>query len=152
VHGEAQNNVMPGQCRLVLDCRLIPGQTAADLSAKIKSLLAEVERAEKKAVRFSYQCLEAREPTFIAKEAEIVQVLDQAYRDVSGQAPVYGGVPGSTDGTILFSRAGVPIVTVGPGDIHIPHHIDEWLDLDELIEATRLYAVAAIRFLGPADC
>jgi succinyl-diaminopimelate desuccinylase len=64
---------------------------------------------------------------------------------------VYGGVPGTTDGTILYCRAGVPIVTCGPGDVHIPHHINEWLGIDELIEATRLYAVAALRFLGVAE-
>jgi len=95
--------------------------------------------------------IEAREPTFTPRDAEIVQVLDAAYRDVTGKKPVYGGVPGTTDGTILFSRANVPIVTCGPGDIHIPHHIDEWLSIDELIEVTRLYAVAALRFLGVAE-
>jgi succinyl-diaminopimelate desuccinylase len=57
-------------------------------------------------------------------------------------------VPGSTDGTILNTRAGVPIVTCGPGDIHAPHQVDEWLDLEQLVEAARLYALAAMRFLG----
>ncbi|MFQ5611692.1 MAG: M20 family metallopeptidase [Anaerolineae bacterium] len=151
VKGEPQNNVMPGQSQLVIDCRLIPGQTSQDLTARIKACIAEVEAAEGNRVTFEYECIEAREPTFTPPEAEIVEVLDRSYRDVSGKEPVYGGVPGTTDGTILSSRAGVPIVTVGPGDIHIPHHIDEWLGLDELIEATRLYAVAAIRFLGVAE-
>jgi hypothetical protein len=30
----------------------------------------------------------------------------------------------------------------------MPHQVDEWLDLEELIEAARLYTVAAMRFLG----
>ena len=78
-------------------------------------------------------------------------MLDQAYRDLTGKEPVYGGVPGSTDGTILNSWAGVPIVTCGPGDIYIPHHVDEWQSLDELVEATILYVVAAMRFLGVVE-
>ena len=45
-------------------------------------------------------------------------------------------------------RARVPIVTCGPGDTLIPHHVDEYLDIDQLITATRLYAVTAMRYLG----
>ena len=36
------------------------------------------------------------------------------------------------DGTILNARKGIPIVTCGPGDIYIPHHIDEWVSVDEI--------------------
>ena len=151
LHGEAQNNVMPGQCQVVIDCRLIPGQSADDLSAHIRTLMTQVAEEEGNCVRFEFELIEVRPPTHIDRQAEIVRVLDGAYRAVSGKVPVYGGVPGSTDGTILFSRAGVPVVTIGPGDIHIPHHINEWLSLDELIEATRLYAVAAMRFLGVVE-
>ena len=149
--GEPQNNVMPGQARLTLDCRLIPGQTPEDLAAKIQTLFDRVSFGQDGRVQFAFDMVEARPPTFTPRQAEIVQVLDAAYRDVTGKEPVYGGVPGTTDGTILFSRANVPVVTCGPGDIHIPHHIDEWLSIEELIEATRLYAVAALRFLGVAE-
>jgi succinyl-diaminopimelate desuccinylase len=151
VHGEAQNNVMPAQAQLTLDCRLIPGQTPEDLEAKIRGLFDRVKATENAQVQFEFEMIEARAPTFIDQDAEVVQVLAAAYQDITGKEPIYGGVPGTTDGTILFSRANVPIVTCGPGDIHIPHHIDEWLSIEELIEATRTYAVAALRFLGVAE-
>jgi succinyl-diaminopimelate desuccinylase len=151
VRGEPQNNVMPAQCQLTLDCRLIPDQTPDDLEIRIRTLFEQVKASEDARVQFEFEVIEARPPTFISRDAEIVRVLDAAYRDITGREPVYGGVPGTTDGTILFSRAGVPIVTCGPGDIYIPHHINEWLGIDELVEATRLYVVAALRFLGVAE-
>jgi len=150
VRGEPQNNVMPAQTEIVLDIRLIPGQSPEEIEARIEAACDGV-RAKDERVTFAVQVLEARAPTATDRDEPIVQVLDQAYRDLTGQEPIYGGVPGSTDGTILNSRAGVPIVTCGPGDIYIPHHVDEWLGLDELIEATKLYVVAAMRFLGVAD-
>jgi succinyl-diaminopimelate desuccinylase len=150
VRGEPQNNVMPAQTEIVLDIRLIPGQSPEEIEARIKAACDAV-RAKDERVTFEVQILEARAPTATDRDEPIVQVLDQAYRDLSGREPIYGGVPGSTDGTILNSRAGVPIVTCGPGDIYIPHHVDEWLGLDELIEATKLYVVAAMRFLGVAS-
>lgn len=151
VYGEPQNNVMPDRARLTLDCRLIPGQTPEELESKVWALFDQVKATEGAPVQFEFEMIEARPPTFISQEAEIVQVLAAAYRDVTGKDPIYGGVPGTTDGTILFNHAHIPIVTCGPGAIHIPHHIDEWLSIDELIEATQLYAVAALRFLGVAE-
>jgi succinyl-diaminopimelate desuccinylase len=73
--------------------------------------------------------------------------LASAYTDLTGNPPVYGGVPGSTDGTILNARKGIPIVTCGPGDIHIPHHVDEWVSIEEIKLAARLYVLAAMRYL-----
>jgi succinyl-diaminopimelate desuccinylase len=150
VHGEPQNNVMPAQAELVLDIRLIPGQSPEEIEAKITAACDAV-RAKDERVTFETEVLETRAPTATNQDEPVVRVLDQAYQDLTGKAPIYGGVPGSTDGTILNSRVGVPIVTCGPGDIHIPHHVDEWLSLDELIEATKLYVVAAMRFLGVAE-
>ncbi|MBN1135193.1 MAG: M20 family metallopeptidase [Anaerolineae bacterium] len=147
VEGEAQNNVMPAQTQVVLDIRLIPGQSPDEIEVKIKAACDAV-RAQDELVTFEIEVLETRAPTATDRDEPIVQVLDQAYRDLTDKEPIYGGVPGSTDGTILNSRAGVPIVTCGPGAIHIPHHVDEWLSLDELVEATKLYLLAAIRFLG----
>jgi succinyl-diaminopimelate desuccinylase len=147
VRGEPQNNVMPAQTQAVLDIRLIPGQSPQEIEAKIRATCDAV-RAKDERLVFKVEVLEARAPTATDREEPVVKVLDQAYRDLTGKEPIYGGVPGSTDGTILNSQAGVPIVTCGPGDIYIPHHVDEWLGLDELIEATRLYVLAAMRFLG----
>jgi len=150
VSGEPQNNVMPAQTQAVLDIRLIPGQSPGEIESKIRAA-CEAIQAQDGRVSFKVEVLESRAPTATDRNEPVVRVLDRAYRDLTGKEPIYGGVPGSTDGTILNSWAGVPIVTCGPGDIHIPHHIDEWLGLDELIEATRLYALAAMRFLGVAE-
>jgi succinyl-diaminopimelate desuccinylase len=57
-------------------------------------------------------------------------------------------VPGATDGTFLHAWAGVSIVTIGPGDVTIPHQADEFVRLVEIAEACRIYAVAACHFLG----
>jgi succinyl-diaminopimelate desuccinylase len=147
VRGEPQNNVMGAQTEVVLDIRLIRGQSPQELKSEIQAACGRVE-AQHDGVTFEVEVIEARPPTSTGRDEPIVQVLDRACRDLTGKEPIYGGVPGSTDGTILHSRAGVPIVTCGPGDIHVPHQVDEWLDLEELIEAARLYTVAAMRFLG----
>jgi len=56
-------------------------------------------------------------------------------------------VPGSTDGTILRTTLGIPIVTLGPGNRLIPHQVDEHVDVSQLAEAARIYVAAALNFL-----
>jgi succinyl-diaminopimelate desuccinylase len=97
---------------------------------------------------YDMRVVEVRQPTRTSEAEPVVRALASAYTDITGAAPIYGGVPGSTDGTILNARKQIPIVTCGPGDIHIPHHIDEWVCVDEIKVAARLYVVAALRYLG----
>jgi succinyl-diaminopimelate desuccinylase len=146
-HGEAQNNVMPGASEVVLDCRLIPGQDAEKLQMKIAQLAESAVAADPR-LNYTLEVLEVRHPTATGRDEPVVRALASAYTDLTGQPPIYGGVPGSTDGTILHARKGIPIVTCGPGDIHIPHHVDEWVSIDEIKLAARLYVLAALRFLG----
>jgi succinyl-diaminopimelate desuccinylase len=77
----------------------------------------------------------------------IVKASVESYRTVVGKEPVYNGVPGATDGTFLH-LAGIPIVTTGAGDRHVPHQINEYIDLAELVEASRIYAETALIFLN----
>ncbi|MCB0045734.1 MAG: M20 family metallopeptidase [Caldilineaceae bacterium] len=147
VAGEAQKNVMPGATEVVLDLRLTPGQDPDDLAARLEERLRTV-CAEDARLAYEFEVMEVRHPTATDRTEPIVQVMADAYTHLTGAAPVYGGVPGSTDGTILHARKGIPIVTCGPGDIHIPHHIDEWVSIDEIKTAARLYVLAALRYLG----
>ncbi len=147
--GEPQNNVLPAQAAVTLDFRILPSQSPEELEAKLKEILERLKEADP-TFDATYEVFDLRPPTSTPRDESIVVALDEAYRDVVGREPVYGAVPGTTDGTILFTEAGIPVVTCGPGDIHIPHHVDEFLDIDQLIDATRLYALTALRYLGVA--
>ncbi|MHB1132280.1 MAG: M20 family metallopeptidase [Chloroflexota bacterium] len=150
VRGEPQNNVMPGQCAFTLDIRLIPGQSPEEIQDKLRSVFSAIE-AENAGISIQLDVIEARPPTETPRTEPVVQVIDAGLRDLTGSPPVYGGVPGTTDGTILYGWAGVPIVTCGPGNWLIPHHVDEYLEIDQLVLATKLYALAALRYLGVAS-
>ena len=148
--GEPQNNVMPGAAEAVLDFRLIPGQDPALLERQTRQLL-EVAVAVDPRLSAELEVVELRNPTETDRGETVVAALAAAVADLTGAEPIYGGAPGSTDGTILNALKGIAIVTCGPGNIHIPHQIDEWVSLDEIRQAARLYALAAVRFLGASE-
>jgi succinyl-diaminopimelate desuccinylase len=56
---------------------------------------------------------------------------------------VLGGVPGTTDGTILTRDAGLPTVVYGPGGKWIAHQADENVEVADIVISTRAYIAAA---------
>jgi succinyl-diaminopimelate desuccinylase len=145
--GEAQLNVMPDAAFLALDVRTVPGQQHRALLARIEAA-ARAEEARTPGLAIEVDAFESRPWTETPPDEPLVRALEEAYPETVGGPPRFGGVPGATDGTFLSARAGVPIVTVGPGDRTIPHRTDEFVRLDELVAASRLYAAAAVLYLG----
>jgi succinyl-diaminopimelate desuccinylase len=147
----AQNNVIPATAELRLDVRLTPGVEAAGVLAAIETLARDTE-SRCPGTRVTVELVEpARPATRVERGEVLVKALEWAVRRVRGRQPVFGGVPGSTDGTILHTALGIPIVTFGPGNRLIPHQVDEHVPVAELSEAARCYGAAAVRFLSRRD-
>ena len=140
-----QLNVMPGEALLALDIRTVPGVDHGQLHARLKAILEKLQ-TEETDFRVSYEIIDDRPWTATDPSSSIVQALIAAHPFSLAREPRFGGVPGTTDGTFLH-KAGVPIVTVGPGDREIPHQVGEFVRLEELIASARLYTATIAVFL-----
>jgi succinyl-diaminopimelate desuccinylase len=162
--GTAQLNVMPGEARVLVDVRTIPAQSHADIAAALRRLAADAQTRVRahycdydrllglerpRELTVGLELLTDRPCTRTASDDPVVQAADWATRTVSGREPVYGGVPGATDGTFLWAVKNIPIVTMGAGDREVPHQKDEWIDLDQLAATARIYALIALHYLSP---
>jgi succinyl-diaminopimelate desuccinylase len=145
VKGEPQINVVPAQCMTALDIRTVPGQDHEQLTKEIEDIIEGLSKDDPD-FKATLELIENRPWTETPKEDDVVQAVAKAYTQVTGKSPVYNGVPGATDGTFLH-LAGVPILTTGAGDRHIPHHADEYVDIDELVETVKIYTLSALNFL-----
>lgn len=147
VHGWPQSNVIPSAAQATLDIRLTPGPDEAAVSA-------EIERACRAAAKSApglsveWQPLNGfRLATTVGRGEPLVRAMMTAVRQATGRRAVLGGVPGSTDGTILHMRLGIPIVTCGPGSRLIPHQVNEYVETSELVNAAMIYVASALNFL-----
>jgi succinyl-diaminopimelate desuccinylase len=170
VKGEPQLNVVPHQCRALLDIRTVPGQPHEALKKQLEEIVREEERSVNasldsgplreiretletslsKGISFQSKLnvFEDRPWTKTSREERIVQAVSKAIQSVTGKEPAYGGVRGATDGTFLSAWAGIPIVTIGAGKWMIPHQKDEWVSVEELELTARIYAASALEYLG----
>ncbi len=143
---QAQGNVIPAVAALHLDIRTIPGIEHTGLITLI-TMLAEQIAAES-SLQAKIEVLDDRPPVQIDELAPVVAALTFAHREVTGAAPVYGGVPGTTDGTILTRDAGLDTVVYGPGGKWIAHQVDEFVEVEQIITCAKVYALAAAHFLA----
>ncbi len=162
--GAPQLNVMPGEARLLVDIRTIPGQSHPAIIDDLSALAAEIERevcrdyrsydqllGQKRhhKLKIELEILADRPCTLTVRDDPVVQAADWATRQISNREPTYAGVPGATDGTFLWALKNIPIVTMGAGDRRVPHQMDEWVDLDQLVETAKIYALTALHYLCP---
>ena len=162
--GTPQLNVMPGEARILVDIRTIPGQSHPSIIDDLIGLAAEIEqevgqdyRGYDKLVglvrnhdlKIKLEILTDRPCTLTERDDPVIQAADWATRQLGNQKPTYGGVPGATNGTFLWALKNIPIVTMGAGDRQIPHQVDEWVDLDQLVETAKIYALTALHYLNP---
>ena len=147
--GAPQSNVIPALAEMTLDVRLTPGIDAEGMRGELEALCRKAEAAVP-GVKLEWEPVNAfRLATSVDKAEPIAQAMMHGVRKATGRAPRYGGVPGSTDGTILRMELGIPIVTCGPGNRLIPHQVDEYVEVQELVEAARIYAASALKYLEP---
>jgi succinyl-diaminopimelate desuccinylase len=164
--GPPQLNVMPGESRLLVDVRTIPGQIHDHLRQDLTALRESVTQVVKEQydiydaqlglqrktdIQIEVEFLTDRPCTKTDPDDPVVTAADWATRKVSSGEPVYAGVPGATDGTFLWALKQIPIVTMGAGDRQVPHQVDEWVDLDQLARTADTYALAALHYLYPQN-
>jgi succinyl-diaminopimelate desuccinylase len=145
----AQLNVMPGEALAYVDIRTVPGQDHEAVRTALRAILAELA-GDDPDFKASIDFIEDRPVVAIGRDEPIVRAAAAAFADVTGREPRYNGVPGATDGTFLSAWKGIPCLVNGPGPRHVPHQADEYVDVAELVEAARVYVVAAHRYLAAA--
>lgn len=145
IAGGVKTNVIPDRCEIHIDRRILPGERPEEVAAEIGEVAARavagvpglrVETVLKRG-SLAVECDPA---------APVGQALQAATRFL-GKEPVLTGFFAATDGK-HFAAKGIPTLIMGPGDPSTAHTPDEWVGVDEVLEATKLYALAALALLG----
>jgi acetylornithine deacetylase len=137
IEGGLQVNVVPDRCTIDLDRRLLPGETWNTVRTELEVLLAPLRLEDPEfrvTVEAPYQNFGAMET---AADAPIVRLALEAVGRVDGQRPVRGVAYG-TDAAEL-SKAGIPCVVLGPGDIAEAHTSTEFVEIQQVVKAAAIY-------------
>jgi acetylornithine deacetylase len=76
------------------------------------------------------------------RDAPILQELEVSHRAIVGESPAVEGVTYGSDLRLFTNHAHVPAVLYGPGDVANAHTVDEFIELEEVLTATKVLALA----------
>lgn len=146
IQGGIQWSIVPEQCKVEMDRRLLPGETREMAMEEIRQALDEyVARVEP--LRYElFSTGEVAANIDTPPDDPFVRAASQVLRAVSKEERPLTGYVQTSDGR-WFAQDGIPIILFGPSDPAVAHAADEWVSADQLVEAAHFYALLALRWL-----
>lgn len=144
--GGVKENVVPDKASIYIDRRLVPGEDPETVRQEIMAI------AERAIAGFDGVTVELGEmqwggpATDVGVDHPLVTAMLGANERL-GLSTEPTGFSMATDGR-FFAKEGFPVIIYGPGDPKLAHIPDEWVGIDELLDATRAYAVTMARLIG----
>ncbi len=151
LRGSVYFGVVPGLAEFGCDLRVSPGATEDQVRAELDSWLSE-QRQRDRALRAEL-VWESPPSTWISpvtfpRDHRFTCALQGASKRVLGTAPPIGCYPAATDAP-WFVAAGVPTIPAfGPGLLPLAHSPNECADITSIFACARIYALAALDYLG----
>ncbi|RZT26791.1 acetylornithine deacetylase [Kribbella sp. VKM Ac-2569] len=147
INGGTGGSIVPADCVIVADRRLLPGESPADVLADLDRRVAALHLEDRGLTVELAMPMEM--PAFETPEdADLIQITEAARFDAGGPPMPLAGWTAACDGGYIARDLGVPVVVLGPGSVTTQaHRADESVAVAELVTAARTYALTALRLL-----
>jgi succinyl-diaminopimelate desuccinylase len=147
IAGGIGDNVIPESCEMVLDRRLLPGETLDAAMDELHAMLTRAKRnhgveAEIAAIRTEAGSTET------ALDDPLVRNSVAISRAHGVTFPQPGGLTGGCD-LVHFHDVGAVGIVLGPGSLDVAHQPDEYVPKDDLARAALIYRDIAIAMMRP---
>ncbi len=150
-------NIIPDSCAMYVDYRFLPGETMETVKTSLERYLAsdkiEADVRISREDRLTYTGLEVKGqkyiPAFGLDEGHVlVQEASRAVRDVLPHDPKIYRWNFATDGGWSMGKLGIPTIGFSPCEEHLAHTVDEYVRIDSLVSAAKVYAAIIVRLLN----
>lgn len=79
---------------------------------------------------------------------ELINVLTDRFKAIKNTEPIVEASPWATDGGLLSTIAGIPVVVFGPGVTETAHQANEYIRLEDVFEAAEIIALTLMKWCG----
>lgn len=148
INGGTGGSIVPAECVVIADRRLLPGESPAAVLKNLRDRVAALH-LEDRGLSVDLEMPMEMPPFETPADAELVKITEAARRDAGGPDVPLAGWGAACDGGYVDRDLGIPVVVLGPGSVaNQAHRADESVPIAELTIAARTYLLAAVRLLG----
>ena len=138
IKGGEKDNVIPDLCEASIERRLIPGEKLENVESDLINILEGVKERDEE-FQYKLQRCQYIPPSLIEPDAEAVQLMKKAVKEVMGIEPKVLGFNATCE-MIHLVNGSVPTVIFGSGKLEQAHRINEYVEVDEIVKAAEIYA------------
>ncbi len=140
--------IVPDICSIIVDIRWVPDQSLEEVTKTITAL-AQDTATKRDGIRVEVKPAMPPHPAMeIDAESPLVKALDKSIQKVTGDRKTIRGENYWGDSGLLSTLGHIPTVMFGPGDIRYAHSDDEFIEIDQLAPAAKIYALTALNICG----
>jgi acetylornithine deacetylase len=85
-------------------------------------------------------------PNSVDENHPFAGVVKSAYQGVYNKPVILEAAPWGTDGGLLGKIGGIPTLVIGPGETRMAHYPDEFIDVEEMLRAAKVFAHTMIEW------
>lgn len=139
IEGGTRQNTIPENCSVIIDRRLLPGETSQKADDELDKILCKLKELKLDANIESVEVIVSTVPSQTQTNAEIVTLALEKVNKIVGEGHTASGFNAGCDMSKLVNIAGIPTVIIGPGSLKNAHSPDEFVDLTQLNQASDIY-------------
>ena len=126
-------------CEMEVDRRYLPGETVDEIVTDYRTRLdALSERLPELSFEISKPSLDVK-PLDTPIDSTLVETVRKAADEALGRPVEIAAFPGGTDAPNLK----IPCVILGPGSLEQAHSLNEFVEIQQMVDATSIYLDAA---------
>lgn len=146
ISGGTKTNVVADACTLTIDYRYVAPQTSAEIEARLRKVIADAAAKDPEISLSEFEVFERREPQEVAQQLDEMQLLQNITEEITGAPTAFSGVLSAGDAYWTITK-GIPAVFYGPGSMSVAHTNKECINIKELTDAAKIFALYALRAL-----
>ena len=141
-------SIVPDSAAAVVDIRLLPGQSSADVLEQVQAQIQAVEM-ERPRIMFEMKVTVDIPGAFIPQDHPLALLAQDYTEGVTGRRWITAGAGPANEGYMLIG-AGIPTLCgFGPTGGN-PHAPDEWVELESLPATLAMYTGIIHEYLNPS--
>ena len=137
------------RCRMVIDRRFLIEEPLDTVKGEVRQIL-DAQTRDRPGFSYGLRDLFQVEPSMADRDGPVASAAARAVRRVLGREARFVCSPGTYDQKHV-DRIGKlkDCIAYGPGVLELAHQPDEWVGVDDMVDAAKVMALATITLLTP---
>ena len=146
IEGGTKQNMIADSCKVSIDRRILPEEEPNEILDELRVRFDNLRLIDNR-LKFNIEKDTVREAVEVSESEPIVQEVKRAVNKILNINPIVSGMKATTDMSILVNQGNIPSVIYGPGFIKQAHTIDEFIEVERLVESSQVYAEVLLNIL-----